>query len=134
MKYYLKAIAMVLAIPFILAGQATFAGKWQAELPVVTGIDIVTMELKMSSDSNKIAGTISRSAQPERLPEPFEGKVTNDTISFTIQSPDGKRVVAFNGKLMGDQIVFARKVTGTGGGKGIYGAEGPDSFTVRRLN
>lgn len=57
-------------------------------------------------------------------------------ISFRVRTPDGDRVIRFNGTIDGDQIVFTRTVDvrpgGQPGGSGIFGAAGARTFTAQR--
>ena len=134
-------------IPFVLATLATltllaatpgfaqvaFNGKWKTEAPSANPqvMDQITMTFKVAD--SKVTGSIARTQPPGQTPVPVEGAVTQDTITFTVKSPDGARTIAFTGKLKGDEIVFSREAKGSGGGRGIFGLDGPTTVTARRM-
>ena len=130
-------------MPFILAtitllsatlgfAQAAFNGKWRTEAASAKPglMDQITMTFKVQD--MKVTGSIARTEPPGQSPVPLEGTVTLETIEFTAKSPDGLRTFSFKGKLNGDEIVFTREGTGTGGAIGFY-ALGPATFTAKRV-
>jgi hypothetical protein len=64
------------------------------------------------------------------------GKATDTSVSFTVLSPDAERLVAFNGRVNGDEISFVRTITplpgGSRGGNDLYGASAPLQFIAKR--
>ena len=130
-------------IPFILAtitllsatlgfAQAAFNGKWKTEARSANPnvLDQITMTFKVQD--MKVTGSIARTEPPGQSLVALEGKVTIDTIEFTVKSPDGERILSFKGKLNGDEIVFTREGKGTGAARGFY-ALGPATFTAKRV-
>ena len=134
----MKRIPFTLIVLTMLAAtsgfaQTAFNGKWKTEAPSLNPevMDEITITLKVKDTS--VTGSIARTQPAGQTPVPIDGTVTEDTISFTVKSPDGLRTVAFKGKLNGDEIVFTLEVKGTGGGRGIYGLYGPPTLTAKRL-
>src|SRR5262245_50046428 len=131
-------------MPFMLAtltllsatlgfAQAGFNGKWKTEAPSANPqlMDEITMTFKVTD--SKVTGSLARTQPAGQTPVPVEGTVTLDTITFTVKSPDGLRTIAFTGKLMGDEIEFSREAKGGGGGRGIFGLNGPATVTAKRM-
>ena len=113
--------------------EAAFNGKWKTEAPSANPqvMDQITMTFKVAD--SKVTGAIARTQPAGQTPVPLEGTVTLDTITFTVKSPDGLRTIAFTGKLKGDEIVFSLEAKGSGGGRGIFGLDGPPTLTARRM-
>lgn len=62
-----------------------------------------------------------------------DGEAQDDRIRFELKTPDGGRVVTFNGTRTGDTIAFTRSVKVLGGDPGrdgILGANGATQFTA----
>jgi hypothetical protein len=108
-----------------------FAGQWEAVLPGPFGV--LAIDLKV--DGGALTGTIgaARGAVPIS-----EGRASQAELSLKATSADGNRTIALRGMLVGDEITFTREFTlrpgGVGGGQGIFGAQGPSGFVVRRVN
>jgi pimeloyl-ACP methyl ester carboxylesterase len=108
-----------------------FAGQWEAILPGPFGV--FGIDLKV--DGGALTGTIgaARGAVPIS-----EGRASQAELSLKATSADGDRTIALRGMLVGDEITFTREFTlrpgGFGGGQGIFGAQGPSRFVVRRVN
>ena len=125
-------IIATLALTVASYSQSKISGVWQTEASGGRGgIDMITMELHV--DGDKLTGQITRTDPPGQDPVAIAGKATETTVVFTVKSPDGKRVITFKGRLEGNQLVFSREVQGTGGGRGIYGLDGPSNVTARRV-
>jgi len=129
---FMLAILMLLSVTLGFA-QTNFNGKWKTEAPSVNleVMDQITMTFKVTD--SKVTGSIARTQPAGQTPVPLEGTVTEDTITFTVKSPDGARTIAFTGKLKGDEIVFSREAKGGGGGRGIFGLNGPATITAKRM-
>lgn len=96
---------------FALAGLAVAAdvtGKWIAQIP---GRDGQTREttINLKADGEKLTGSIS-GRQGQETPI-SEGKVSGDTITFTVTMERGGNTIKQNytGKVSGDQIQFKRE-------------------------
>jgi hypothetical protein len=80
-----------------------------------------------------VTGTITDGQQVVPL---SSGRVDDDTLRFTVSSPNGRRIVTFAGSLDGDRIRFTRHVEirpgGTTGGDGLFGALAGNAFVARR--
>jgi len=130
-RMFILATSMLLSAALGFA-QAGFNGKWKTEAPSANPqvTDQITMTFKVTGD--KVTGSIARTQPAGQTPVPIEGAVTEDTITFTVRSPDGLRTIAFTGKLKGDEIMFTREAKGGGGGRGIFGLQGPETVTAKR--
>jgi hypothetical protein len=122
------AIACCILVGAALAvGQSRLDGKWRTEV----GVDVVVFEFKV--EAAKVTGLITRTAVPDQDPVSFEGTLKNDTLTFTVTSPDGRRTVSLTGKVKSDEIAFDRVVKGVGGGPGFYGIDGPAAIVAKRV-
>jgi hypothetical protein len=104
-----------------VAVAADVTGKWVAQVPGRDGqAREVTYTFKQDGDN--LTGTMS-GRQGQELPI-SDGKVSGDTISFTVTMTMGDNTVKQNytGKIAGDQIQFKRE-----GGPG-----GAREFTAKR--
>jgi pimeloyl-ACP methyl ester carboxylesterase len=108
-----------------------FAGQWEAILP--GPFSLFAIDLKV--DGGAVTGTIgaARGAVPIS-----EGRASQAELSLKATSADGDRTIALRGMLVGDEITFTREFTlrpgGFGGGQGMFGAQGPSGFVLRRVN
>ena len=112
-----KALTLfVFTLVFTFAAfAADVTGKWTAMVPGRNGEQQTTFTLKQQGDI--LTGTVS-GRQGER---PIaEGKVTGDTITFSVDSQRGKQT--YTGKISGGEIQFKRE-----GGQGQ-----PREFTAKR--
>jgi len=96
-------------------------GPWTFEF-AVKGVALTGM-IQQRSDS---ATPISISA----------GKVAGPTLSFKVLSPDGERIIVFNGRINTDEISFVRQIIpidgGTRGGNDLFGGSAPLQFIATR--
>ena len=130
MKKLYTVILEFLAVPFLLIGAVGVDGKWQSEAPGgLPGPDRIIMVLEVHGA--KLSGVIIRDNPPGQVM--IEGTLDGNTIAFVVQSPDGLRRISFTGTVRRDQIVFNRSAQGTGGGRGIYGMDGPPTLTFKRV-
>ncbi|MEK7406550.1 MAG: hypothetical protein AAB225_15720 [Acidobacteriota bacterium] len=100
---------------------ADVTGKWTAQVPGREGqTREVTFTLK--ADGEKLTGTMS-GRQGAEIPI-AEGKVSGDTLSFTVTQEMGGNTVKqiYTGKIAGDEIQFKRE-----GGRGAA-----REFTAKR--
>jgi hypothetical protein len=67
----------------------------------------------------------------------ISGKFTDDAFTFKVISPDGDRVITFNGKINGQTVSILRKTdvlpAGSKGDKDLFGVDGPTQFVARRF-
>jgi hypothetical protein len=134
MPFILATLATLTLLSATLGfAQVAFNGKWTTEAPSANPLvmDEITMTFKVAD--SKVIGSIARTQPAGQTPVPIEGAATLDTITFTVKSPDGARTIAFTGKLNGDEIVFTREAKGSGGGRGIFGLNGPATITAKRM-
>jgi hypothetical protein len=65
------------------------------------------------------------------------GKIAGSAVSFRVLSPDGQRLISFEGRISGLEISFVRKVDVVkGGGRGandLFEADAPAKFTARKI-
>jgi hypothetical protein len=99
-----------------------------------------TFDLKMSGDM--VTGVIGQArldpptSMPTTLVGPFEiydGKISGNDIEFKAKTPDGLRIVTFQGVRNGDTISFKRSVqviSGAPGMNGILGGSGATEFVA----
>ena len=111
-----------------LRSQTGFNGTWHStDFP--QGPTVFEFDVKGST----VTGTIGVGAQDSKLEN---GRITGDTIVFTGKSPDGTREATFTGKLTGDTISVKRSVVvkdgGARGGRGPFGADAVQQFTLHR--
>lgn len=110
-----------------------FNGVWRTETPGPTvGLDLVSIKLEV--DKGKVTGSFQRTDPPGLPPiNIVNGTATTDSITFTVKSLDGRRVVTFSGTLKGDEIEFTREAKGTDdGGQGIFAMNGPRTLKATR--
>ena len=104
----------------LLLAAAAFAadvtGKWTGQVPARGG-ETREATFTLKAEGDKLTGTMS-GPQGERPIS--DGKITGDTISFTIEGQRGKQV--YTGTVSGDEIKFKRE-----GGQGQ-----PREFTAKR--
>jgi hypothetical protein len=111
--------------------QAGPAGRWQAKT-VPNGP--WTFDFALAGDS--LTGTVQQQGTPSTPVSIAAGKAADTTISFKILSPDGERVITFNGRVAGNEISFVRQINplanGTRGGNDLYGGSAPLQFVASR--
>src|SRR5262245_53523553 len=89
-----------------LQAQDAFNGKWQTETESARGVERIVFEFQVKG--NKVTGAITRLDAPDQQPVKLEGAIEEGVIGFAVQSPDGRRMVKFSGKLNEDAIFFSR--------------------------
>ena len=126
---------MSLGICGILQAQSVpVTGKW--EFAVVTPFNTDKIVIDFRTDGNRLGGTIIRSEPPGQPPANLEGEILDDTITFTVKSPDGLRTIMIKGKINSDEIAFTREASGAAGqgpGMGFYGLDGPATVIATRV-
>jgi len=125
------ALFFLLVVSSTGQAQEGFNGKWLTD----GGPERAVFEFQVNG--GKLTGTVTRLDQPNIQIVKFEGTVDKESISFTVQTPDGSRAVKFSGKLNGDSILFNREAALTSpsarpGGNGILGMNGPATVAVKR--
>jgi hypothetical protein len=137
-KHKLLLLA-VLTCPLILSGfqNEDFAGVW-----VASDVGFAPWTFSLKATGNSLTGTAAQgsldaaSGMSTTLVGPFEiydGKTDGNQISFKLKTPDGGRIITFNGTRTGDKIAFSRSVqvvSGVPGQNGILGATGATSLTA----
>jgi len=100
-------LTLIAAFAFI-ALAADVTGKWIAQVP---GREGQTREVSYTfkQDGEKLTGTMS-GRQGQEIPI-ADGKVSGDTISFTVTMTFGDNTVKqiYTGKIAGDEIQFKRE-------------------------
>jgi len=113
-RNFLSLLVSFFALALVsLAADVT--GKWTAMVPGRDGSQETTIVLKQ--DGDKLTGSLT-SPRGER--QISEGKVTGDSLSFTIETQRGK--FTYTGTVSGSEIKFKRA-----GGQGE-----PREFTARK--
>jgi len=104
---FLSVFTLLLAFA-IVASAADVAGKWTAQVPSRSGqARETTFNFKVAGD--KLTGTMSgREGQEIAI---SDGKVSGDTLSFTITMERGGNTMkqTYTGKIAGDEIQFKRE-------------------------
>lgn len=112
-------LALLLCVSFgALAADVT--GKWTAQVPSRQG-QAREQTFNFKVDGDKLTGTISGRQSDVAI---SDGKVTGDTISFTVKMDRGGNSVEqkYTGTIAGDEIKFKRE-----GGQGAA-----REFTAKR--
>jgi len=107
--------------------------RWQ-----VTGVPNAPWTFEFTVAGTLLTGTISQAGSPAAPVSIAGGKSDGTVISFKVLSPDGERVIAFNGRINGMVMAVEREITpladGTRGGNDLYGELAPLQFTANRVN
>lgn len=124
----LERVTMTLSIA-TKGGPSALAGNWEASFPDAP----VLYKVDLAIDSVQLTGQIVTPAQSFPL---FDGRVSDNTLTFRVKSGDGVRTITFKGRVAGDTITFTRDVDvppgANPGGAGLFGASGPHTFTATR--
>jgi len=127
--------AAILACAAAVVAQTPLEGFWASDRSDQMPGSPYIIELK--STAGKTSGTIRQTGGP--VPGPvdlWDVKVTAKEMSFNAWSPDGDRLVSFQGTITGDTIALKKQVKvrdgGSPGGAGLFGAAGVQAFTVKR--
>ena len=106
-----------------------FEGTWEAVFPNAP----VVLRISLKTNGGMLTGSFPG---PAGIVELYDGRLSDDTMSFKIKSPEEGRVITFTGKLTGDSILFNRDVEvlpgSSPGGAFIFGAAGARYFTATR--
>jgi hypothetical protein len=132
---FLVVFALSAIATTALDGQVDFTGKWQIDLPSAAG-ERWTFDLSVSGQT--VTGTVTQG-----FPEfdtasvaIYDGTIAGNEITFKAKSPNGQRIVSFNGMAHGNEIAFTRTIEVPPGlypgGLGIFGVGGPSKFTAKR--
>ncbi len=100
----LFSITILATILATIALAADVTGKWKSEFETPDG-QTRTSTYTFKVDGDKLTGTVS---SPRGDAEISEGKVSGDTISFTlVRNFNGNEVkILYKGKVSGDEIKF----------------------------
>jgi len=108
-------------------------GRWQ-----VAAASSGPWTFEFTVDGTSLHGTIRQNGSQANPVSIAAGKIDGTSITFKALSPDGERVIAFGGRLNGDEIAFVREITvlagGTRGGSDLYGSSPTVEFTANRLS
>jgi hypothetical protein len=107
------------------------AGRWQT-----TTVPNAPWTFEFTVAGTLLTGTIQQNGTPSSPMSITAGKVDGTTISFKVLSPDAERMIAFNGRVNGNEISFVREITplagGSRGGNDLYGGSAPLQFIANR--
>ncbi|MBM3812363.1 MAG: hypothetical protein FJW20_12110 [Acidimicrobiia bacterium] len=116
MKKLLVRALCILAVIAVGAMAADISGKWEAQVPGRGGEPrATTFTFKVEGD--KLTGTMSDGRGEAVAIE--NGKVSGDTISFSVTTQRGKR--GYTGTVSGSEIKFKRE-----------GGQNAQEFTAKR--
>jgi len=111
-------IAAVAVLAMTCAFAADLNGKWKAQVPTrAGGSREVTFTFKV--DGDKVTGTMADDRGSDTI---ADGKLSGDTITFTNETPRGKRT--YTGVVSGDEIKFKRD----------GGAQAAQEFVAKRAS
>jgi len=121
MSSRITVLLTILAAFALVAAAADITGKWVAQVPGREGQTRETT-FNFKVDGDKLTGTVS-GRQGQETPI-SEGKITGDTLSFTVTMEFGGNTVKqiYTGKVVGEEIQFKRE-----GGRGAA-----REFTAKR--
>lgn len=130
-------IRMILAVTILMialeaGAQTDISGRWQtANVP--NGPWIIDLQVT----ANKVTGSVREGANGMAVPIYF-GSIEGNALTFKVTSPDGDRIITFNGKITRAEIGFGRQVEqrpgGVRGDTGIFGGNAVSNFSARRAN
>jgi|GEM_PF-4233631 len=137
MKRLLPGSALYFAAVFlVVAAQAPApaiapAGRWQVAM-----VPNAPWVFEFTVDGSTLSGTIRQSGA-ENSPVPItDGKVSGTTITFKVKSPDGGRLITFNGRFTDREISFVRQIAivtgGSRGGNDLFGYSSALQFVAQR--
>lgn len=122
-------LSLVAIVSLLAHGQSRISGTWQAEIQPNA---FWTVELR--SEGTRLTGSVGISGDQVEI---TDGRIDGNTVSFTVETPDGDRTITFSGTIMGNDIAFTRDVQVRQGGfmgqPGILGVSGPRTFTLTRV-
>jgi hypothetical protein len=126
-------ISKILTVTAVLfMAQADIAGRWQT-----TGVPNGPWILELQVSGNKVTGSVREGADGMAVPIYF-GSIEGNALTFKVTSPDGDRIITFNGKITRAEIGFGRQVEvrpgGVRGNTGIFGGNAVSNFSARRMN
>lgn len=101
-------VATLLVAVAMVAAAADITGKWTAQIPSRSGqARETTFTFKV--DGDRLTGTMSGGQGRETAIS--DGKVSGDTVSFTVTSERGGNTTkqTYTGKVVGDEIQFKRE-------------------------
>ncbi|MFN0194886.1 MAG: hypothetical protein ACKVP5_23390 [Aestuariivirga sp.] len=109
------SMCTILLVMVAAALAADISGKWTGQVP--RGGQTVETTFTFKVDGDKLTGSMS-GGQGGTL-EIADGKVSGDTVSFSVTTERGKRT--FTGTVSGNEIKFKRE-----------GGQNPSEFTAKR--
>jgi hypothetical protein len=108
------------------------SGRWQT-----TGIPSAPWTFEFTATQSSLTGTVQQMVAPSGKVSIAAGTIDGTTISFKILSPDAERIIAFTGRVNGNQISFVREITPlpgrSRGGVDLYGGGAPLQFVASRV-
>jgi hypothetical protein len=120
MKRLIVTLSLLFCVSFVSMA-ADFTGKWTAQVPSRQG-QAREQSFTFKVEGDKLTGTISGRQSDIAI---ADGKVSGDTISFTVKMDRGGNSVEqkYTGTIAGDEIKFKRE-----------GGQGPArEFTAKRV-
>jgi hypothetical protein len=110
--------------------QVDISGRWQT-----TGVPNGPWIIDLQVSGNKVTGSVREGADGMPVPIYF-GSIEGNALTFKVTSPDGDRVITFNGKITRAELGFGRQVEvrpgGDRGNTGIFGGNAVTNFSARR--
>jgi hypothetical protein len=130
-QWLAASLLLLVAVP--LGAQTGISGRWQA-----TGVPNGPWIMEFQISGNKVTGNV-RQGGPSGEPQPiYFGSIEGNAVTFKVNSPDGDRIITFNGKITRNEIGFSRLVElrpgGLRGDTGILGGNAILNFSARRMN
>jgi len=123
-------LGVLLLISLEAAGQTDLTGRWQT-----TGVPNGPWIIDLQVNGNKVTGSVREGANGMPVPIYF-GSIEGNALTFKVTSPDGDRIITFNGKITRAEIGFGRQVEmrpgGVRGDTGIFGGNAVSNFSARR--
>jgi hypothetical protein len=126
-------VTAILLIALQAGAQTDISGKYQT-----TGVPNGPWIFELQANGNKLTGSIRQGgAAGEAFPIYF-GSIEGNSIVFKVNSPDGDRIITFNGKITRAEIGFNRQVEvrpgGVRGDTGVLGGNAVLNFSAKRMN
>lgn len=109
-----RRIATLLLVGALCALAADINGKWTGQ--VARGGQTVETTFQFKVEGDKLTGTVT---DPNGSLTINDGKVSGDTVSFSVETQRGKRT--FTGTVSGGEIKFKRE-----------GGQNPSEFVAKR--
>lgn len=127
-RIFLAAALLLIALE--AGAQTDISGRWQT-----TGVPNGPWIIDLQVNGNKVTGSVRETANGVPVPIYF-GSIEGNALTFKVTSPDGDRIITFNGKITPAEIGFGRQVElrpgGDRGNTGIFGGNAVSNFSARK--